>query len=531
MHRFIRYCFEEKPLLFCIWTGFFFRLLAVLFAQGIAFGFDHYAYLETAQHIVGGQLTIQSLVADEDIHHFVYHGNSIVYLYINAAIIYACEFFNIFDARSKMFIMRLAHGLLSMLSIYYCYRITYRLANRRAALAMGILMSMLWFVPYLSVKTLPECVASVIILAAVYRLTKTRKQTYKFADDVFTGFLFGMATTFCYNLLLLLIGFAICYILKSGLKRAILIIFGAVIALFAMEGLVDTIALGSPFYVLGEYISDIIHIYKNQPWELRYFYMYISILALVIPLPWGILALYGYIKSWRHCFLLFFPVTFYIVGMYLLPNKEEKYMIAILPLFFILCVTGWFRFQAKWRFIVTRPRLQRWSVALFFAINTPLLVLASISYTRMPQVETMIYLSHYKTNIKSIFIEDKGHSCSKSLPLFYIGKDVEVYRLRNNYPNLDPSLYFSSESGDITLNEHNIYSEKYFLNPAFADRFPQYVIFSGNYDMPERLASMRQIFPQLTYKATFTPSLADKFIEFFNPSNNNVSLHVYKTTE
>ena len=141
----------------------------------------------------------------------------------------------------------------------------------------------------------------------------------------------------------------------------------------------------------------------------------------------------------------------------------------------------------------------------------------------------MIYLSHYKSDITSIFVEDRGRTCSKSLPLFYIGKGIDVYRLRADDPGLDASLYYSSASGDISLNEHDIYSEKYFLNPSFADRYPQYVIFNGDYDMPERLAKMREVFPQLTYEATFAPSLADRFIEFFNPSNNNVNLHVYRT--
>ncbi len=518
-------------MLFCIWMGFFFRLLAVLFAQGIAFGFDHYAYLEIAQHIAGGHLTMQQLVMEDDVYRFVSHGNSVVYLYINAGILYICEFFNLFDARGKMFIMRLAHGLLSMLTIYYCYRITYRLANRRAALAIGVLTSMLWFVPYLSVKNMPECVASVIMLAAVYRLAKTRKQTYKFADDIFTGFLLGVAVSFCYNLAIIVLGSVICYILKSGARRAAMITFGAMIALFAFEGLVDTVVFGEPFYVLREYIDVIIHGYGNSEWEFRYIYMYISILALVIPLPWGLLAIFGYVKSWRHCFLLFFPVTFYILVSYLLPNKEEKFMVSILPMFFILCVTGWFRFQSQSRFFITHPILQRWSVALFFAVNTPMLILASMSYTRCPQVETMIYLSHHKTDLVSIFVEDRRRVCGKSLPLFYLGKDVEVYRLRRSDSGIDPSLFFSSESGDASLNEHNIYSEKYFLNPAFADRRPQYVIFNGDYDMPERLARMREVFPQLTYEKTFSPSFADKVVQFFNPSNNNVNLHVYRTAE
>jgi len=529
MRRFIRYCFEEKPLLFCIWTGFLFRLLAVLFARGIAFGFDHYAYLETAQNIVNGTLSMQQLIMNDDIYNFIRHGNSVVYLYLNAAILYICEFFNLFDAQSKMFIMRLVHGLLSMLSIYYCYRITYRLANRRAALAIGVLTSMLWFLPYLSVKNMPECVASVIMLAAVYRLAKTRKQTYKFADDIFTGFLLGVAVSFCYNLMIILIGCAICYMIKSGLKRAMMILFGAGIALFALEGLVDTIAFGTPFYVVGEYIADIVEGYRNSEWEFRSVYMYISILAMVIPLPWGFLGLFGYVKSWRHCFMLFFPVTFYIIVSYLLPNKEEKFMVSILPLFFILCVTGWFRFQSESRFFISRPRLRKLSVALFFAVNTPMLIMASVSYTRRPQVEAMIYLSRYKSDIVSIFVEDRGRSCGKSLPPFYLGKYADIYRLRCTGEGVDPSLYFSSEIGDISLNEHNIYSEKYFLNQAFADRRPQFVVFYGDYDMPYRLATMREIFPQLSYETTCSPSFADRIIEFFNPSNNNVNLHVYRT--
>jgi hypothetical protein len=55
------------------------------------------------------------------------------------------------------------------------------------------------------------------------------------------------------------------------------------------------------------------------------------------------------------------------------------------------------------------------------------------------------------------------------------------------------------------------------------------VVFYGDYDMPYRLATMREIFPQLSYETTCSPSFADRIIEFFNPSNNNVNLHVYRT--
>lgn len=529
MRQFIRYCFEEKPLLFCIWAGFFFRIIAVLMAQGISFGFDHYVYVENAQHLAGGTASIQQIVDNCSGHNFIAHGHSIIYLYINTALIYACEHTGIFDPQSKMLIMRLICGLISMLTIYYCYRIAYRLANRKAALAIGILTSMLWFMPYICVQTLPENAAAVLLLAAVYRLAKTRKQTYKFSDDIFTGFLMGISVSFCYNLALLIIGAAISYMLKSEIKRGLLIIFGASIPVLALEGLVDTLALGSPFYVISEYIHEIIS-GANATTGPKSVYMYISILAMVIPLPWGLAALYGYLKSWRHCFIMFFPTTFYLLVSYLLPNKEEKFMLSILPIFLLLCVSGWFRYQAESRFWSSRPRLRKWVIVSFFAANTPMLIMTSTAYTRKPQMESMVYLSKYRSEITSILVDDSGNYESKSLPQYYLGKDVDIYILNKQYCEPDKSIYYSSVSGFGNSREHNIFTERYFMNPTLRT-LPQYVIFYGDYNMPERLARMRTVFPQLTYKTSFTPSVADRIIEMFNPKNNNMTLHVYRTTQ
>jgi len=520
---------EEKPLLFCIWAGFTFRILAVLMSQGIAFGYDHYVYVEGAQHLLNGDLSIQQIVDEDNGQAFISHGHSLIYLYINAAILGACELANIFDPKSKMLVLRLLHALISILTIYYCYRITYRLANRKAALAIGILTSSLWFIPYMSVRTLPENMAAILLLAAIYRLAKTRQQTYKFADDIFTGFLMGISVTFCYNLVLLILGAAISFLLRSGIKRALLLLFGAAISLLALEGLADTLILGTPFYILGEYIHSII-MGSNAISGPRSIYMYISILVMIIPLPWGIAGVFGYVRSWKHCFILFFPVTFYLAVSYLLPNKEEKFMLAILPIFLILCVSGWFRYMAESRFWTTRPSLRKWSGISFFMVNIPMLILTSIAYVRKPQVEAMCHLSRERNEITSLIVENsQSHGC-KSLPQFYLGKDVEVYILNLQDEEPDRSITYSSVSTSATSREHHIYTERYFHNPLIKE-LPQYVIFCGDHNMPERLARMREIFPQLSYETSFTPSLADIIIEMFNHSNSNTVLHVYRTTQ
>ncbi|MBQ3689138.1 MAG: glycosyltransferase family 39 protein [Bacteroidales bacterium] len=525
LRQFIRYCFDEKPLLFCMWSAFLLRMLAVVFSQGIVFGFDHYMYVENAQKIVSGEQTFSELVFSQESKAFSVHGYSLVYLIVNTGIFYVCEIFGMFDARTKMFIIRLFHALFSLLMIYYGYRITYRLANRKAALVVGLVLSMLWFMPFVSVKSLPENLSSIFLLAAVYRFAKTNKRTYKYGDDLFVGLLAGGAVPFCYNSIIFVFGFALAIALISNKRRLLLLLAGATISVFLTEGIISMIVLKAPFYILGEYASAVFtgglvtHGVRN-------FYMYISLLIFMIPMPWGLLAIYGYVKSWKRTYILFFPVTFYIVISYILPYKGEQFILPIVPLFFIVCLAGWYRYTGNSRFWAARPNFHFWLSVVFFVINTPALFYSCFAYTRKAQVETMLYLSRYKNDITSIMVEDSGYSSSKSLPLFYLGKQVPIYVLNKQDYEPDPSVYYSMIKDDE--NTYSLYTEKYFYHPQNGN-IPQYVIFYGDYDIPERLSKMRQFFPQITYEKKISPSFADRIIQFINPGNRNVPLYIYKT--
>ncbi|MCR5455415.1 MAG: hypothetical protein K6F33_10550, partial [Bacteroidales bacterium] len=488
-------------------------MIAVIFAQGVAFGYDHYVYIENAQNIVSGDTSLSKLILSSETS-FGSKGYSYIYLLLTTATFYVCEFFNMFDPRSKMFIIKLFHGLISLLTIYYSYRLAYRLGNRKAALTVGIIVSMLWFMPYISVKSLPENLASIFILAGVYRLSKIKKRYYKYGDDLFIGFLMGCAISFCYNTIIFVMGFAIAVGVISGKRRSTLLLLGSAISFFLLEGIIEMITLKNPFYVVNEYITAIAD-GTSRTRGSKTIYMYISLLAMMIPLPWGLMALWGYIKAWKRTFILFFPVTFYIIGSYLLPYKSEQFVLPIVPLFFIICFSGWYRYASSSRFWVGHPRLSYWLVVTFFMVNTPALILASISYTRQPQIETMLYLSRYKNDVESILVEDIGYSSSKSLPPFYMGKNIVIYNLNKQDQEPDPSIYYSS----IKLGEyeHQLYTEQYFKHPQNSQETPKFVIFCGDYNMPERLANMRKIFPQITFEKKINPSFADKVIQFINP--------------
>lgn len=524
LRQFIRYCFDEKPLLFCMWTAFAFRMVAVAFAQGVAFGFDHYIYIENSQNIVSGHLTFSELIMDGD-NPFSNRGYSLIYLIFNTLFFYVSEMMGIFDPGAKMLVLRFFHALLSLLVIYYSYRLAYRLGNRKAALAVGIVASMLWFMPFMSVKSLPENVAAIMLLAGIYRFAKISRRDYKYGDDLFVGLLMGVSVSFCYNTILFILGFAIVVGMISGKRRSLLLLLGAAISFFLLEGVVDMALVDTPFYVFSEYAGAIIDGTLRTHGS-RSIYMYISLLLMMIPLPWGALGFFGYIKSWKRNFLLFFPFTFYLVTSYLLPYKGEQFLLPVTPMFFILSLSGWFRYTGGSRFWAAHQGLSKWIMVAFFAVNTPALLLASVSYTRRPQIQTMEYLSKYKNDITSILVEDSGHKGSKSLPPFYMGKDVIIYVLNEQAEEPDPSIYYSMTRGDG--NEHRLFTEKYFMRPQNQE-MPQFVIFYGDYDMPERLARMREIFPQIAYEKTISPSFADKVIQLINHHNANMPLHIYRT--
>ncbi|MEE3448671.1 MAG: hypothetical protein VZQ51_08685 [Bacteroidales bacterium] len=523
--QFIRYCFEEKPLLFCMWTALVLRMLAVVFSQGIAFGFDHYVYIENAQNIVSGSLTFPALSQDMEYESFSRHGYSLIYLIGNTGIFYVLEFFNIFDPRGKMFILRLFHALISLYVIYYSYRLAYRLANRKAALAVGLMAASLWFIPFLSVKSLPENISAIFILAGIYRFAKTNKRNYKYGDDLFVGLLLGCSSAFCLNSLFFVAGFVVVVGLLSGKRRSLLLMLGAAISVFVNEGIVNTICLGTPFYIIREYFSAVFE-GSLTTHGAKTIYMYISILVLMMPFPWGILAMIGYIKSWKRTFLLFFPVTFYIIMCYLLPYKGEQFILPIMPLFFIICLAGWYRYWGNSRFWVAKPRLRYWITTLFFIVNTPVLLLTCFAFVRKPQVETMIYLSHYKNDISSIMVENSTLSNCKSLPLFYLGKNVPVFLLNKREEEPDASIYYCTEK--VSFYEKELYTEKYFLH-CKKEHIPQFVVFYGSKDIPERLAKMRKIFPMIVHEKTIKPSYADFIINLVNSGNENDEIQIYRT--
>ena len=519
-----RYYIDEKPLVTCIWTAFFARILATFLSHGIAFGYEHYIFIETAQDIINYKGSISDYFTKEH-PQILKNGYSIFYILINALIIKLTELSGVFNPLSKILVIKLVHALASLLIVYYGFCISKIVATIRHAKIVGMMLALLWFYPYCCVRTMCENVSAIFILASIYRMAKGIGKQQNYSDDLFTGFLMGVGFSISYNSGIFIIGEIICLAIRYGIKRSIFFTTGAAISVVLFEGVIGTLLLKQPFLQLSEYILHLTGL-KYQIGGRNSIYMYISILILIFLLPWGMALFYGFIKSWKKYFLLFFPVTFYIIVHYLLPTKEERFMLNILPIYIMLCVFGWHNYRRQSKFWRIHSHIYHIAKRSFWIVNGIVLCVAFVSYIRKPQVETMIYLSNYKSDIKSILIEDRGDQSSKPLPPFYFGKPLIQYTL-NQQDEPDVSIYncYLKKSG-----KRAIFTEKYFLSQP-ADSLPQFVIFYGDYDMPNRLSDMRKAFPELVYEKTIAPSITDKLITYLNHSNVNVPLHIYRTRE
>ena len=521
-HTFL-YIVEKKTLLLCIWSAFLFRMIAVFFSQGITFGYEHFVYLENAQQLLTGQMSFSDFLYSDD-NSFVEHGYSLLYLGVNWLVLYVGEFFGIFDPRSKMFIIRLVHALASLLTVYYSYRISRTFSTRKVGLAVGLTVALLWIQPFISVRNFAENVSAILLLAGFYRLAKYNRLQFKFADDLFTGFLMAIGFSLSYHSGIFIIGVFLSMIIRGTHKRAFYFLLGALVSVLAFEGFVGTIIYHEPFYNLTEYIQYVASGRLSSTGASNY-YIYLSLLLLVFLFPWGVVAFYGFLRSWRKYFMLFFPVTFYIIVHYFIPYKEERFMLNILPFYLILVVAGLNNLKRNSEFVSKHTVLSRWVVLSFVIVNIPLLAVASTAYMRKPQVESMLFLSKYRQSVSSIYIDDPGHTSSKSFPLFYFGGKLTQY-IYNYQPEPDSSIVNSYNSSSEGVR--HLFSRDFFVGKNDS-LIPSYVFFYGDYDLRQRTEAVQSIFPNLTFVQKVNPSICDRTIQYFNESNINLPVYIYST--
>jgi hypothetical protein len=489
---------DLKKILF---IGLFFRLLATIFSKGYGFTDDHFEVIEIAQNHLDKISNPFPYLAKGEVYLF-----SLIYPGIHYLIFALCEAANIYNPEVKMFFTRLVHALFSLLTVYYGYKLTERLSNRpNDAKIVGLLLAIFWVFPFMAVRNLREFACIPPLMIGCYFATEKKLNS---KHVIWAGFWFAIAFIFRYQIVFIPFVIGLMWLLsKQNWQKALLFGVSIGVVFMLIQGVFDYLYWGSPIASLkaySDYNSNPVNIagYPNGPWH-----RYIGTVAgLFLGFPF-LLLLAGYFKTATQTGnrrMLFLASLFFFAFHSYYANKQERFILPFLPYFIMLGVVGFSDLYAEYQSKKWLKGFTSFSMVWFMILNTILLCLLSVTYTKRSRVESMNYLRE-KGDLTNLVIQNY-ESPQPEAP-FYLQKRFDFY----------------------TVDTHEKMADLPNQLKAGAKAKPNYVILVGNSDLQKRLAEMKTVFPTMEHEIDIEPSFVDNLAYLMNPSHNhNETFYIYK---
>jgi hypothetical protein len=468
------------------------RLIAVVFSQGYGMHDDHFLIIESSSSWANGTDYNDWLPWSKgnDGHP---EGHSFSYVGLNYCYFAIMKLIGFSDPKVLMLFNRLIHALASLVVVWYGMKIAEKISTRKNAVTIGWILALLWVMPNLSVRNLVEIAAVPFLVFGTWMLVKGSKSSYLLIGGLFIG----MAVSFRYQIGVFAIGLAIVYLFKKELKSFFLFSLGTCITFILTQGLVDGLIWGYPFAELMAYVT------YNMKEGTQYlpnsnYGMYFYVLAGCLLFPLGILMLIGFFKAARKFPLIFTPTIVFILFHTFYPNRQERFVLSILPYFIILGVIGISKFKEGSFF----KRIEKFSYRAFWVLNIPLLIVASTMYSKQSRVESMYFLSKNKTETKFILAEGSATGNLSMLPKFYA----------NNW-----SLNIFEITDINQLKSYNV--------PPIFD----FIYFFDEKMLAERIEFYKKMYPHMQLAKKCNPSFMDALLHKINPRNSNEYIEIWKT--
>jgi hypothetical protein len=428
---------------------------------------------------------------------------------------------------TQMLLVRIIHAAYSVLTVYYAYKITEIISTKRNAITVGLLLAFIAIMPNFSVRNLVEVVCMPPLLAGMYIIVKNAhlkpfaisslvlkrpnlnnpKQISLLAISM-AGIVMGLAIGIRYQTGLFVAFTGLVLLMQLNLRAFIVFGLMSFVGFFLTQ--IDDILLwgGEPFQHLRgymEYNKENAHQYPGSPWT------YFSLITIFILPPVGLFITVGFVSSWRKIALIVLPTSAFIAFHLLFPNKQERFILPILPFFIIAGVIGWSEISQKWS--ASKWHSICWKS--FWVLNTIGMLVLCFTYTKKSRVEAMIYL--YEAGNCSNFILEYTHKESGAwMPTFY--------------SKCKASYYFFGKNDDSHAVMLGIpHAAIRTANDIMPRSLPNYVLFYDDKELNERVSRMQEYYPELTYRTTIEPGWFDKMLHAFNPKNSLENVHIYST--
>jgi len=503
MKESIKAAWEQHPLTLILFCGLFFRLIAVIFSKGYGMHDDHFLIIEPAAAWLDGYNYTHHWLPNTDVQRP--DGFTLFYSGINYIVLLLCRLCGLDDPQGKMYVIRFLNALWSLLVIVYGYKIAERYAGMKVARQVGMILALLWFMPMFAVRNLVEVVCMPALLIATYYLTDKEKKD-KIITYLWIGFWCGIAFNLRFQSALFIAGVGLIVLFRKNWKGFLMFAVAGIATVLAMQLVADELIWGQPFAELSAYIkynvthaNDVI----TGGW-----YNYILLLGgLLIP-PVSLFILFGYARSWKKYPELFWPTFLFFFFHSIFPNKQERFILPVVPVIIVLGCIGWNEYIAQSGFWQKRARLLKICWTFFWILNLIALPVISLTYSKRSRVESMCYLSKQK-DLRNVMEENTNENDAIQVPIFYINKwDVDVINVTKK-SNLAKAYYYYTKDFPKSLH-------------------PNYVIFFGKKNIGARVDSFKKVYPDAELKTVIHPSFIDQVMEFLNPVNKNENAYIYK---
>jgi hypothetical protein len=499
---------NKHPFLFIMAIGIMLRMIATLFSKGFGMHDDHFLVIEQAQSWADGIDYDKWLPWTAG--NTGPQGHSFFYVGFNYLVLKTLTVFGLHDPQWKMYIVRFLHAMLSLLVISFGYRIASLIAERKTAYRVALLLAVFWFMPFLSVRNLVEMVCIPFLMYGtliVLRQELIRKQNdpgYHQTSFLVAGFFLGLAFSVRYQTIFYTGGLGLAILIAGNWRGMVSTALGFLASITIFQGVIDLLVWRMPFAELIQYVNyNYNHAYEYiiNPW-----YNYLLVIVGVLIPPVSLMIFWGYLKEWKKNFLLFLPITVFLIFHSFFPNKQERFILPVIPMLIVLGYVGWDKFRLASVFWQKHPRFHTGLWAFFWLINIGLLLAVTPMYSKKSRVESMSYLGKYP-DINYFVVEDIGNEVLRYPPVYYTGQ----------WPRFDA----------ITKNVSyaKLAKEK---NWEILENQPKFVLFYQENQLQTRVDSMMKYLPQLEYETKTVPSIMDRIIHRINPINANEKITIYR---
>ena len=474
------------------------RLVAAIFSQGYFAHDDHFLIVEAAASWVAGFDYNYWLPWNQGADPTP-SGHSFFYVGLHYLLFSALKVLGITDPKSTMLIVRLLHALWSLIVVRVGYRIALRLSNEVIAWRTGLFLALFCFMPFLAVRNLVEVACIPFLMLGAWQFIR-RAHGPTWTDALIAGLWIGMAMNVRFQTIFFAVGPGLALLLQRRWLHSTTYGLGILLPLAAIQGGIDSFLWGRPFAELTQYVQYNLAnttTYGVLPW-----YNYLLLLAGIFMPPLSLAVLFGFFRR-TSPLLLWLPVLLFLAIHSYFPNKQERFMFPILPLFFILGFMAWeqWRKASAW----WQKRSGLWNGVLIFvwALNLLLLPFLCTTYSKRSRVEAL-YSLRDQGRITGMVLDDVEEDEPMMPPLFYLGQwDLEI-------------VPWGTAMADQHLGQ--------WLDSMDIERRPDIALFIGQENLVERIARMEAEYGAVEIIGRSDPGFVDRVVHWLNPVNRNETI-------